>query len=141
LGEAFDRAGVHSLLAEVLAGDVDLCLLARTADGDVGVLLVGLPAAGEDAACLGGEPLALVDVYGVGEADVGELARVEVHFAWFAFPGLDRDAVLVAPPPPAKPASKPKAKPKKCVKGKKLSHNKCVTVKAKAKRKKSGKRK
>ena len=49
VGEAFDRAGVHALLAEVLAGDVELGLLARAAERDVGVLVVGMPGAGEDA--------------------------------------------------------------------------------------------
>jgi hypothetical protein len=69
-GEAFDCAGVEVLLAEVLAGEVDLCLLACAADGDVGVLAVGLPAAGEDARGFGGEALALVDVDGVCEGDL-----------------------------------------------------------------------
>ena len=65
LGEAFGCARVEALLAEVLAGDVDLGLLAGAADGDVGVLLVGLPAADEDAGGLGCDALGFVDVRGV----------------------------------------------------------------------------
>lgn len=96
VGEAFDGVGVEALLAEILAGEVDLGLLSCAADGDISVLAVGLPAARQDAARLGGEALALVDVDGVGEGEVAELARVDLNVAGFALIGLDRYAVLVA---------------------------------------------
>ncbi len=47
LAKAFDRSGIHALLAEVLAGDVDVGPLPRARQRDVGALAVGLPAAGE----------------------------------------------------------------------------------------------
>jgi hypothetical protein len=81
LGEAFHRAGVEALLAEVLAGDVDLDLLAGAADGYVGVLLVGLPATDEDAGGLGRDALSFVDVRGIGERQVRERAGVEAYLA------------------------------------------------------------
>jgi hypothetical protein len=59
LAEAFDRAGVHARLSEILAHHIDLGLLAGAAERDVGALLVGLPATGEDAGGLGGDALAL----------------------------------------------------------------------------------
>ena len=60
--EALDRASVHALLAEVLAGDVDVGALARAAEGYVGTLAVGLPAAGEHVARARRQALGLVDV-------------------------------------------------------------------------------
>ncbi len=83
LGESFDCAGVDALLAEVLAGDVDVGLLSGSGDGDVYVLLVGLPAAGEDLDGLGCESLALADVHRVGEGDVRELlVLTSCRVAW-----------------------------------------------------------
>lgn len=94
LCEAFERADIHALLAEILSGDIHLGLLPGAADGNVRVLPVGLPPAGEDATGLCGEALALVHMHGVSEADVRELARVHVNLAWFTLAGLDRDAIL-----------------------------------------------
>ena len=45
---------------------------------------------------LGGEALGLVDVDGVGEADVVELAGVHAYLAWWALAGRDRDPIVLA---------------------------------------------
>src|SRR5580704_8543264 len=95
LGEALDRSGVHPLLAEVLAGDVDVGALPGAAHRDVGVLPVGLPAAHEDTCSLRGEALSLPDVYRVAEAEIGELAGVELHLPRLGLPGADAHAVLL----------------------------------------------
>ena len=77
LAESLDGASMHPLLAEVLAGDVDVSPLLRARERDVCVLAVGLPATGEHERAIDRAALRLVDVLRVGKAQFRELARIE----------------------------------------------------------------